>query len=291
MSAISHTFRPPNAASAKVFFINDCYDYNAQAVQLGEWARYSNQDPHPTFVGIEHELEASFNMVNILKTFRHGKRGGIAVNGAPRSGTAKNGIDFGYFRHDEAWVVTTIGPTTLFLPCYLGVTKSVRVLDTEKTVDFLIRERFIHPLDRENIIESQFRSSVFSPAVLAYLLERGEIPYTLQPIFRGEDAPGEDSDMSGRVCWIDNFGNAKLSEASSKFDALAPGTTIATEIAVDGFCLFVPYYPRLSMVPDGKLAITRGSSGVGEYRLLELVIKGGKAAEVLKLKVGDRILK
>ncbi|MEK7170047.1 MAG: hypothetical protein AAB767_02045 [Patescibacteria group bacterium] len=285
------SFRPPNAQNAKVFFINDCRDHNAQAIQIGEWARYSNVDPHPTFVGINHELEASFNMVNILKTFRHGKRGGIAVNGAPRSGTVKNGIDFGYFRHDEAWVVTTTGPTTLFLPCFLGVTKDIRVLDTEKTVDFLIEQGFISPDDRDDIIQSQFRSSVFSPAVLAYLLEHGEIPHTLQPIVPGEDALWEkDGGMFGRVCWIDNFGNLKLSTPSREFDSLAPGTTVPTEIVSGGFCAVLPYYPLLSMVPDGRMAITRGSSGVGKYRLLEVVIKGGRAVDVLKFKVGDRVL-
>ena len=69
-----------------------------------------------------------------------------------------------------------------------------------------------------------------------------------------------------------------------------PGTTVPTEIVSGGFCAVLPYYPLLSMVPDGRMAITRGSSGVGKYRLLEVVIKGGRAVDVLKFKVGDRVL-
>ena len=262
--------------------VNNCLDDNAQTIQQGEFRRYFEADP--MFVGITHELEASFNMANLLKTFRHGKRGGILVNIAHRKSTKQNGAKFGYFPFERAWVVTTTGEETLSLAEYLGITKTIRILDIEETTDFLIEEGFVSPDDRGDIIRSQFRSAVFSPAVLAYLLTKGEgeIPHISQPIRKVPE-------IVGSVCWVDNFGNLKLAKTADKFEGLKPGTSIGTEMSYFT-SRHLPYYPHLSLVPHNQAAITRGSSGVGTHHLLELVIKGLSAAKAFGLKVGDKII-
>lgn len=276
----NRTYTPPNAQSPKVFIVNDCRDDNARARQTGELARYIEAPPE--FVRIHHELEASCNLVDLLRTFRHGKRGGVVANTAERTGTEHNGIRFGYFQFDQAWVVTTIGEVTLSLPKHLGIAENIRVLDTEKTTDFLIEEGFVSPDDREDILTTQFRSSVFSPAVLAYLILRGEIPcYTLQPL---REVPS----IRGKVSLRDNFANLKLTTAAESLGAISAGTFIPTVLPPPYHRL--PYYPHLYLVPDKQMALIRGSSGIGTQRFLELVFKGGSAGKVTKLSVGDQVL-
>ncbi|MBI1975029.1 MAG: hypothetical protein HYS57_01560 [Parcubacteria group bacterium] len=273
-------FRPPNYQNPKVFIINDSRDDNARARQAGELSRYIECSHE--FIRVSGELAAGFNLIDTLKTFRHGKRGGIAVNVATRTGILQNGINFGYFPFESAWVVSTTGDETLALAEYLDATKTIRVLDTEKTTDFLIAEGFVSPDDREDILTSQFRSSVFSPAVLAYLITRGEIPcYTLHQLKRVDS-------IIGKVCWIDNFGNLKLAKTVDSLGGIGAGTFIKTLLPAPFHRLL--YYPQLSMVPDKRAAIIRGSSGVGSHRLLEVVVKGGKAGRLMKLEIGDRVL-
>jgi len=63
-------------------------------------------------------------------------------------------------------------------------------------------------------------------------------------------------------------------------------TVLENEISLLGGLNF---YPRLKDVPDNEVALITGSSGLWEKRFLEIVVQGGSAANILKIKSGQAI--
>ena len=53
--------------------------------------------------------------------------------------------------------------------------------------------------------------------------------------------------------------------------------------------LHLPFYNRLKDIPDGQVALTIGSSGLGSKRFLEIMQQGASAASTLALQSGINI--
>jgi S-adenosyl-l-methionine hydroxide adenosyltransferase len=274
-------FHAPNHANPAAFIVNDCRDANAQGRQIGELLRCL--DCSPAFLPVQHELEAAITIVDLLNTFRGGKRGLILSNVAPRKGTTGNGTQFGYFRYGAAVVVTTVTDTMLSLVANLEIVKAIKVLEIEQATRFLVSRRFVDPDDFEHITQSQFRSAMFAPPVGAYLLLHDDIPAIPQPLNKLAS-----KEIEGAVCFVDNFGNCKLASVIEEGGEPVDGTLLATKLG--GQREKLPFYRMLASVPDSEAAITRGSSGIGAKRFLEVVVKGGSASKEMKLGVGDRVL-
>lgn len=259
-----------------VIIINDCRDANAVARQTARISAFINC--YPTFVGVTDDLEAAGNLVDALDATSQ-QPALILVNVAPRNGQAKkwsNGSPFAYFRFKNALVVTTIGGLVLSLVKKLKITDSVNLLDTRVVVDEMIAKGEVSPSDREDIINTQFRSYDFIPRIAKYLLLNKDAKSTAVSI-------SEIPDADGRIWWIDSFGNCKTTILPTDID-FGLGKIVKTKIG-KMFC-----YPRLKDVPDGKAALVVGSSGISSNRFLELVVQGRNSSSRFKLRVGDKIL-
>lgn len=245
-----------------ITIINDCRDDNArvrQQTKLQSLFRVS-----ANFLGVKSELEAAGNLIDILAAGR-GEPGVILVNVAPRNGQAKkwkNGTPFAYFYYRKTLVVSSIAGETLSL---------VKKL---KLADYLT---FIEPpKELEKIFtESQFRSFSFLPEVAAELIAGQKLGEEKLPISEVPETPAA-------IWWLDNFGNAKT---TLTYDDLKLKNDRAETVWGP-----LPFYQRLSQVPDGQIAIIIGSSGLPNRQFIEIVKQGGSATENLKLQTGQTFL-
>lgn len=255
--------------------INDCRDANAAGRQATRIAALTSVAP--AFVGVGSDLEAAGNLIDILDAAL-GAPGAILVNVAPRNGGAKkwkNGTPFGYFRHGKTVVVASIEGLTLSLVKKLGLVSEIRLLDVASTTEEMAKNGALDPTLRERIIQTQFRSLEFLPRVAAYLATHDEIASTPFSVSEIPDAPA--------AAWfVDNFGNVKttlLPEELPASDGVVP-TRFGT----------LPFYEHLAEVPDGAAALTRGSSGFGSARFVEIVVQGGSVAAKFGISSGERIV-
>ncbi|TSC78130.1 MAG: hypothetical protein G01um101433_417 [Parcubacteria group bacterium Gr01-1014_33] len=231
-------------------------------------------DSAVAFIGVTDDGEAAGNLIDALE----GRKGAILVNVAPRHGNAKkwkNGSPFGYFWHGETLVVGTIDDITFSLVKKLGLAASLRIIDTARAIEELVKSGLAVEHSKHYIAETQFRSYDFLPRIAAYLLAHHDLPGDICSI---DKIP----DMLPMVWWVDNFGNCKTTLLLREID-FTQGKTIETLWGA------LPYIARLKDVPDQASACIRGSSGVGENRFLEIVVQGGSAAERFAIKSGDHI--
>ena len=249
-----------------VTIINDCKDENAKGRQLARvgslFGRLAN------FVGVSNELEAAGNLIDVLDA--HAQNSGIIlVNVAPRNGKAKkykNGTPFGYFWYQKTLVVASVNGLTLSLVKKLKLVEYIYVLNISKALDILIKNKFL-PVDlKSQITDSQFRSYDFLPRIAQYLFKHKNIKSKKVDIKTIADAPAA-------VWWVDNFGNCK----TTLFDwEISPFKGLE-------------YYPKLKDVPNEKVALITGSSGLGGQRFLEIVIQGGSASKHFDVASGDAL--
>ncbi|MDB5183090.1 MAG: hypothetical protein JWO47_874 [Candidatus Saccharibacteria bacterium] len=252
-----------------VAIINDCRDPNAVARQ--QMMVGNLFDANQTFVGVDSELEASGNLVDLLD-ISNGRPNIILVNKAPRNGSArqhKNGTPFGFFWHGETLVVSSVDGLALSLPKKLGLTAVVRELDIESTVDDVLEQtgEADEPGLRDKIIDTQYRSLEYVPRVARALWNRANIQSELKSLDHVPNA-------NLRGWGVDNFGNVKTTAL--------PGDIGFDPEQGDGFRITTALgelscYRQLRSVPDGELAVTVGSSGFGKDRFLEVVVQGGSA--------------
>jgi len=260
-------------------FITDCADSNA-SLRLGLRSEVLF-GVTTQVISVGSEIEAAGQLVDALDICA-GIPGIIFVNIAPRNGDARkwgNGVPFGHFSVGLTRVVTTIGEKTLSLVAKLGLVKTVNVLDIPTVCEWALTKSLIGMDEAKDLRTTQFRSLKFAPAVGNWISNRNDVPSTETPI---SDFVLPALSAEHRVWLQDCFGNLKTSRVARGLPS-----KIELENPRAGKLRF---RERLSDVPDdGQPTWIVGSSGYGNRRFLELVVQGGSAADVLKLKTGDKI--
>ena len=258
-----------------ITIINDCKDDNVKGRQLARVASLFGVSAN--YVGVDNELEASGNLIDVLDAIGEGQAV-ILVNVAPRSGAAKkhpNGTPFGYFWYKNTLVVSSIDGLALSMAKKFGLTDYINVLDIPTALDTIIKAGELDSNLKNHITNTQFRSYEFTPRVAAFLFKHKDIESTKLPISEIPNAPAA-------VWWVDNFGNCKTTAFAEEF-SLKAGDSLKTKAGK------LTYYSRLKDVPDKAKGIITGSSGLGEKRFLEIVIQGSSASKKLKLYSGENI--
>lgn len=263
--------------------INDCRDGNDTSRIETRFAALF-RGVNTKSIGVTDTEAAAINLIDQLDAGL-GREGVILVNIARREGEENrwpNGTPFAGFYVGKTYVISTITGYTLSLVKKLGLVSVVDVFDIPTVLAYIKNrddgdghtwtdERI------ERVILSQFRSFDFATWLAYWKIEKlWELPSGRLDITHSPD-------LHGTICWIDTVGgNCKLSTLPHEI-SFTPGKNIYTSVGQ------FPCYARLKDVPDNTAAIVVGSSGYEEQRFLELVIKGGKAAERFNLKVGDKI--
>jgi len=269
-----------------ITLINDCFDENVKA-RLG--TRVSALiGVTPTFVGVggglksdnskdPAEYESAGCLIDTLDAAGD-EKGIILVNVANRHGKGKkwpNGTPFGYFYVRNTLVVSTIDGLTLSLIKKLQLVQIIHLFDIPTVMRQLTVNKVLEKEQAEHITNTQFRSFEFQPRVAKWLIDGkniSSIPYKINEV----------SDIPESVWFVDNFGNCKTTLLPKDI-----GFEINKEISseIGNFTC----YSKLKDVPDGKKAITIGSSGYGNNRFLEIVIQGKSASTELNLLSGSQI--
>jgi hypothetical protein len=253
--------------------INDCRDANAYGRQI---TRINSLLSCPaSLVGVETDVEASGMLVDILDA-AEGREGVVLVNVAPREKTKnkwENGTPFGYFYVGNTLVCSSIGGETLRLISELDITNSIEVFDIPTVMKQALAYGLVDEKKAQSIINTQFRSFEFLPRIATWLIKK----YT----FESTTLSLKDHNFQthNQVWWVDCFGNCKTTRLATK----EPEQSIETAYGT------LPFYTRLTDVPDGTIACVQGSSGFGDKRLIEIVIQGGNAAQKLHIHSGDTI--
>ncbi len=232
--------------------INDCQDDNARGRQESRVA--SLMPTSLSFVGVESDLEASMQLIDVLDA-TEGRPGLILVNVAPRGGhTTKweNGTPFGYFWHHKTLIVASVDGYVLSAVQQLGLLKSFSLLDTHTGSEAMLAKGFITETAAKQIPRSQFRSFDFIPRAGVFMVEGGILPGVEYDLTRIPDLP--------KAIWhIDNFGNCKTTLTVSD---IQPTGTTQTRFGE------LPFYDQLRNVPDGTAGLVLGSSGLSEARFI-----------------------
>ncbi len=253
--------------------INDCKDDNACGRQESRLA--SLLDTSLSFIGVESDLEASMQLVDVLDA-TEGRQGLVLVNVAPRGGhTTKweNGTPFGYFYYGQTLVLASVDGYTLSAVKHLGLMTELVLLDTHTSAEAMLTAGFISELAAKQIPTTQFRSFDFLPRAGAFILKGNALPTTPHDLSLIPELP--------KAIWhIDNFGNCK--------------TTLTTEdVRLDDITSTrfgeLPYFEQLRNVPDGAHALVHGSSGINDTRFIELMAQCSNFARIHNAKIGDGV--
>ncbi len=278
-----------------VAHVNDCADDDARTRLTARSSELLGR--FAGFTGVTTDLEGAGGIINALdalsgaghpKSRKH--KNVILANVAPREGEAakrnENGSPFCYFWHQGTLVVTTVDGLSLSLVKKFGLTKKVHVLDTKKALALFRRKGMITPEEEGRIGSTQFRSYEFSPRVAAYVLRYGGIPGAEQR--KIQDIP----DAPAAVWLVDQFakyGNCKTTVTLEDVAIDTSDTSKSPHGSITTRFGKLPFFPRLKDALEGTPCIVVGSSGLGKRRFLEIVIKGGNAAQALGLSSGDEI--
>ncbi len=258
-----------------VVIINDCQDDNAKNRQTARvQALFKTM---PSFIGVGHELEAGGNIIDSMDAIGNEHPGVILSNIAPRNGNHKNGTPFCFFQHNNILVVSTLSSVTFSFVRKMGIKSDIYVIDTEKATEEMASKGYI-PSDLIPVLpNSQFRSYDFLPRVGNFIYNENSV--TSQLITAGDVRSCPDA------IWMkDCFGNCKTTllqrQGNVKFKE---GKTIETAF---GSLVCVQ---KLSDVPEKTAALVLGSSGINNRRLLEVMIRGGNAAEHFNIRAGSPV--
>ncbi len=287
-----------------VVHVNDCADDDARTRLTARSSEILGRNAG--FIGVEDDLAGGVGIITALdaldgasdpKTRKH--KNVILANVAPREGEAakkyENGSPFCYFWHGNTLVVTTVDGLALSLVKKFNLTDAVQVLDTNATLAVLKRKGMISVDDEKRIRETQFRSYEFSPRIASYLLRYHDIPSAERKDIK------EIPDAPQAVWQVDKFakyGNAKTTLLSEDVfspeivHALKSGNGNGSKDSVGSLKTkfgTLPVYRRLKDVPTSNVAVIVGSSGLGDKRLLEIVVQGGSAGKKFGLSAGNTI--
>jgi S-adenosyl-l-methionine hydroxide adenosyltransferase len=271
--------------------ITDCHDSATFGRQLTRLSAIFKRAPIPVAISGSLDdtasIEAAGVMIDILDSGM-GEKGIVLVNAAPRNQSKwPNGTPFGYFYYRKTLVVTTVDGYTLSLikRFKLAEDDKIFVFDIPTVMDFML-EQYPGELDAnfekakekaEYIKKTQFRSFEFMPRVAYWKYQDLDIP-------EQEIKLDDIQELQNQIFWIDNFGNAKTSILPEDINF-----EVGKEYKIEKIGL-VKAYDRLKDVPIGDPALIIGSSGIREYRFLEVVIQGQSAAKKYGLKVGDKVI-
>jgi len=261
----------------QITIINDCQDQNAKLRQVSRAGSYFKNASVNCF-GVNSELEAAGFLLDAIDAFE-GREGIILANVAPRNGNAhkwKNGTPFGYFWHKKTLVVTTVDGLILSLVKKYGIIEKLYIFEIKEALA-AIKKNELSDETKNRIIASQFRSYDFLPRAAYWIKKNINLP-------KKEFDLGLIPDISNKIWFTDNFGNAKTT-----IDSLSLGERKNVAMKINGNALNLNYYKCLRDLKDGETGIVCGSSGVFENRFLEIMTQGRNTANMLNLKTGDDV--
>ncbi len=259
-----------------IIYISDCRDENTKGRLSTRVASYFTGNV--AFVGAKNECEAAINLVDMIDAYDGGK-GLVFANVAPRSGRAKrwkNGTPFGHFKFGELDIFTTIDGCVLSLLQKLSGKKiEVDVYDIPNVVG----EMGLDEALQEKIKNTQFRSFEYLPRLAREIMGGKKLP---------SEKYAEVPEMPNATCWVDSFGNIKTSLLPEEV-GFEVGKVIDLKFGEREISL--PCYNRLKDIPNDEVGLTIGSSGLGENRLLEIMLQdiNGSASEKLGIVSGVEI--
>lgn len=258
-----------------ITIINDCKDSNAVARQSTRIASIFNVAP--IFAGVQNDLEAGGTLVDVLDA-SEGKEGIVLANVAPRNKKQKlwqNGTPFAYFYYKKTLIITTIEGYILSLSDKLGLVSDLRILDVKDVLNFAAQEKLLPKNLVNKITWSQFRSFDFTPRAARWIWDGAQLPIK---------STNYKIDKIDPVVWnIDNFGNIKTT-------ILPEDVEFKDEKSVKTNFGNLKCFSNLRDVPDKKVALIVGSSGIKDKRFLEIVVQGIGLADELNARTGDKIL-
>lgn len=263
----------------QITIINDCLDQNAKLRQISRVGSLFENCSVNCF-GVGGEMEASGSLVDAIDSFE-GRKGIIIVNVAPRSKSAKkwkNGTPFGFFWHKETLIVSSVDGLVLSLVNKLNITDEFYILDIPDVLE-AIEDKEMSPSEKQRITNSQFRSFEFLPRVARWLTKKVDIPCQKYDLKEVTDAPQA-------VWFVDNFGNIKTTLLKGDFDV---DNNRTFKMKIGEQIEQLDFYDCLKDLPSGSIGLVRGSSGVGENRFIEIMMRGGNAAGKLGINIGDKV--
>lgn len=263
----------------QITIINDCCDQNAKLRQTARAGSLFGNCSVNCF-GAKSELEAAGFIVDALDAFEE-RSGIILANVAPRGGNAKkwsNGTPFGFFRYKNALVLSSVDGRILSLAKKLGIINQLFVLDIKNVLDSIDTNK-LGAETKERIINSQFRSFDFLPRAAYWLNKKINIPHEK---YDASEIPN----ISPSIWFIDNFGNIKTTLLK---EDLVIVNNNDVKLKIGKKIKKMNFYNRLKDVPDKKIGLVFGSSGIEEKRFVEIVAQRDSAAKKLEAKEGDDI--
>jgi hypothetical protein len=257
-----------------ITIMNDCRDANAIMRQITRAATLLPGAGAVQFCPVTTTLEAAGMIVDAVDAAA-GRDSIILANIAPRNGEAKrwqNGAPFGFLCFEKTQIFATIdGYVFSLLQKLTGKTLPVRRLELPEVIGVLD----LNEATRARVLTTQFRSFEFLPRVAAKMIG-GMV-----------DIPSHQADVIPEippVIWfVDCFGNMKTTVTPGELNEARHGASVL--FSAGEMKRWLPFIPHLKDVPDGTLAVTVGSSGLGDKRLLEVMLQGGRAADVFEEKV------
>lgn len=254
-------------------FINDCKDDNARTRQTSRVG--SLLKTNLSFIGVDSDLEAGMQLIDILDA-TDGREGLILVNVAPRGNDTKhyeNGTPFAYTWYKKTLIISSIEGYALSALKKLNLIKDIYLLDIHIASEIMLNSEFISEAEAKRIPLSQFRSFDFTPRVGVFMMQGNHLPSTLYNL---DQVP-----LLPPAIWnIDNFGNCKTTILSEE---ISQTQTITTRFGK------LSFFNRLHDVPDANTALVKGSSGIGNFRFLEILTQRRNFAQHSGAKIGDDI--
>lgn len=262
----------------QITIINDCCDENAKLRQISRAGSLIKNSSVNCF-GVKGELEAAGFLIDVIDAME-GREGVILANVAPRGEKNKkweNGTPFGFFWHEKTLVLSSIDGLVLSLVKKLGIIKEFYIVDIADVLNSIDNGE-LGKDTKERITKSQFRSFDFLPRLAAWILDHKKIPFKKYDL-------AKIANMPNCVWFIDNFGNIKTNLFKKDCNIIEG----AIKLKIGGTEHKLNFFERLKDLPDKKIGLTIGSSGIRNERFLEIIIRGGNAAREFGIKEGALI--
>lgn len=287
-----------------VTFVTDCADVHAMArvekalVDL-EIAEHIVPLPLHGELGA-HAIEhmAALHAIDQLsggnyKTFFSQKEDTIKhtllINAAPRTkkSQGKNGSPFCVFNVGNTCIIASFNESLLGLIADVGIESTVYVFDRLHTPQGIVREFEYTDETVDFFTHTQFRSLEWLPR-LVHILKKYDFNLThpeMEKFYSSEFPVQSLSSYKShlelsRIFLIDCFGNIKTSISEKIIPQDRTSVTIdfiKNKELTDLQTLTLPVYKALDEVPEGTLALVRGSSGMYGNKLYELMVGKGNA--------------